>query len=261
MTDSPEVIPEVGTESANQRRQSFGAWARSYNEFRPQYPAAMYEKIIALTGKPAAEVSALDIGAGTGQVSQGLLSYGCQVQAVEPDDRMREVLSENVDIPTFAASAEELPLPDASVDLVVGGAMWHWVDQSRAVPEIARVLRPGGVLAIAWNLRDDREPWVLAMEEIVSMPDGYRWFHSAEAPSLGPLFSSPELVEIEHVQASDPARLVGLVSTFSHVGLSESRDSYLAGIQQMTQEHPDLAGRSSFEIPFICKLFTAIRAR
>src|SRR5690242_613229 len=60
----------------------------------------------------------------------------------------------------LAGRGEDIPLPDASVDAVVISAAWHWLDPALAVPEIARVLRPGGRLGVIWVSRDDRVPWV-----------------------------------------------------------------------------------------------------
>lgn len=258
MTAADEgFIPEVGSEAADVRKQSFGAWAGSYNAFRPSYPPAVFDRLFELVGK--SPIQALDLGAGTGQLTRDLVARGVDVIAVEPDERMRAVLTANLDIPALEGSAEQIPLPDASVDLVTCGAMWHWVDQARALPELARVLRPGGVLAIMWNLRDDRHDWVRQMEQAVSLPDGYRWFLEAEAPKLQAPFTDTDLVEIEHLQPSSPDKLVGLVSTFSHVGISESRDEILGSIAQLCRTHPELAGREEFELPWVCKLFTAVR--
>jgi SAM-dependent methyltransferase len=70
-------------------------------------------------------------------------------------------------VPAVCAPAEELPVPDHAVDVVVGAQCLHWFDLDRAFPEIARVLRPGGVLASVWNVRDERIPWVRRLGELI----------------------------------------------------------------------------------------------
>src|SRR6478672_3133028 len=141
-----------------ERARSFGAVAATYARYRPGYPAAALEW--ALAPAPGGEV--LDLGAGTGKVTEALLRRpGVRVTAVDPDAAM--LAQFRADFPTVDAhegTAERIPLPDAVVDAVVVGTAWHWFDRDRAEPEIARVLRPGGVLAVLWNGDDDSVEWV-----------------------------------------------------------------------------------------------------
>jgi SAM-dependent methyltransferase len=75
--------------------------------------------------------------------------------AVEPDARMREVLARrSPEVDVREGWGEAMPLPDASADAVFVSTAWHWLDPARAVPEIARVLRPGGRLGVLWTTRD-----------------------------------------------------------------------------------------------------------
>jgi len=128
------------------RGRTFGAVAADYAEHRPGYPAAAVEWALG----PAPGRKVLDLGAGTGKLTEALGAY--DVVGVEPDPEMLAQL--RADLPSVDAregSAEAIPLPDASVDAVLVGQAIHWFDMDRAVPEIARVLRPGGVLAGLWN--------------------------------------------------------------------------------------------------------------
>lgn len=248
------------TDDLQARRTSFGAQADSYTSYRPGYPPAAFDFLIATVGKPAAEIDVIDIGAGTGQLTGGFVERGCNVNAVEPDDRMRQALAERIQgQAAVAGSAESIPLPDASADLVVGAQMWHWVDPLRAIPEVARVLRPGGVFSIIWSLRDDSADWLKAMEEVVDLPDSYKWFRSNDKPPLTEPFGEMDLQEFAFSHTSTPESLVGLVGTFSHVAISDERASIEAGIRNLTATHPDLAGKETFEVPYIVKVFTAIR--
>lgn len=140
---------------------SFGAAARDYDRYRLGPPAEIVDHFL-----PASCAAILDLGAGTGAMTRHLMSRVPRVYAVDPDPRMREVLTENCPgVTALEGVAEEIPLADASVDVVVMSSAWHWVDPDRAIPEVARVLRDGGTLALVWNRGDRGVPWVSDMEE------------------------------------------------------------------------------------------------
>ena len=60
-----------------------------------------------------------------------------------------------------------MPLLDGSADVVVSAQAFHWFDHDNALPDIARVLRPGGRIALVWNSRDDRDSWMARLSEII----------------------------------------------------------------------------------------------
>ncbi|MFD4476569.1 class I SAM-dependent methyltransferase [Streptomyces sp. NPDC058471] len=98
----------------------------------------------------------LDLGAGTGKLTARLVALGAEVIAVEPDAAMlTELRSALPGVRALLGGAESIPLPDASVDVVLAGNAMRWFDMAVAGPEIARVLAPGGILAGLWNLMDD----------------------------------------------------------------------------------------------------------
>jgi SAM-dependent methyltransferase len=139
---------------------SFGNVADSYDRVRPGPAAAALDWLV-----PAGCEVAVDLAAGTGLFTRALLGRAARVVAVEPDARMREVLarrSPGVDV--REGRGEAMPLPDASADAVFVSTAWHWLDRSRAVPEIARVLRPGGRLGVIWTSRDRDEDWVAELD-------------------------------------------------------------------------------------------------
>lgn len=141
--------------------QSFGAAADTYESARPSYPAAAVAWLIEPAREAGRAVRVADVGAGTGKLTRVLTGLGAEVVAVEPDAEMLSVLRTAVPgVPTFVGTAEDTRLPDASVDAVVLGQAWHWVDVERASAEAGRVLRPGGVLGLVWNIRDESVPWV-----------------------------------------------------------------------------------------------------
>jgi SAM-dependent methyltransferase len=114
---------------------------------------------------PAGCEVAVDLAAGTGLFTRALRGRAARVVAVEPDARMRDVLvRRSPELDVREGWGEAMPLPDASADAVFVSTAWHWLDLPRAVPEIARVLRPGGRLGIIWTSRDREEDWVTELD-------------------------------------------------------------------------------------------------
>ncbi len=144
------------TRSRQQRSLSFGAEAAAYERGRPSYPPEAIDWLL-----PPGARDVLDLGAGTGKLTTRLVERGLGVVAVDPIPEMLELLSNSLpDTPALLGTAEEIPLPDDSVDAVLVAQAWHWFDPERAVKEVARVLRPGGRLGLVWNTRDERLGWV-----------------------------------------------------------------------------------------------------
>ncbi|HEY1178985.1 MAG TPA: class I SAM-dependent methyltransferase, partial [Phytomonospora sp.] len=134
---------------------SFGQAADAYDAIRPTYPREAVTW--ALGAKP---VTVADLGAGTGILSRLLADEGHHVIAVDPDEQMLDALRAKSPAVADARTgdAEHIPLADGSVDAVTAGQAYHWFDPERAHPEIARVLRPGGVFVPIWNIRDGSVP-------------------------------------------------------------------------------------------------------
>jgi SAM-dependent methyltransferase len=198
---------------------SFGAAAAAYADHRPDYAAEAVRWALGTASR------VLDLGAGTGKLTASLLAAGVEVVAVEPDPAMLAELHRALpSVQSLAGSAEAIPLPDSSVDVVVAGNAMHWFDMDVAGPEIARVLAPGGVLAGLWNVLDDRVDWVAGLERVsgsaaIGPRDTLRNWRAATAglhfPRAGgrARFGAPELAEFPHGQRRSADSLVATLAT------------------------------------------------
>jgi SAM-dependent methyltransferase len=148
-TSGPEPEQPVPGEShhARQIAESFGSQAERYERTRPRYPKTMVARILAAS--PGGDV--LDVGIGTGISARPFEQAGCHVLGIDPDVRMAEYARRNgleVEIATF----EAWDPAGRTVDVVIAGQAWHWVDPLLGAAKAAEVLRPGGRLAVFWNV-------------------------------------------------------------------------------------------------------------
>jgi SAM-dependent methyltransferase len=229
------------------RASSFGAAAGAYERGRPPYPAEAIEWLL-----PAGARRVLDLGAGTGKLTRRLRDRGLDVVAVEPSAGMRDQLARAVpDVDILDGTAESIPLPSHSIDAVLVAQAWHWVDPARALPEVARVLRPGGRLGLLWNIRDEREDWVAALGQTMHR-------HGEEddgdpAPTVGPPFAPLQRRDVAWEYQVSPAALVDLVASRSYVITlpDPQRAALLADVRRLIDTHPDLAGAAEILLPYV----------
>jgi SAM-dependent methyltransferase len=234
---------------------SFGPAAERYDTHRPTYPPAA---LIWALGTPARHV--VDLGAGTGILTRVLLALGHRVRPVEPDAGMRERLAATTrDAVPLDGSAERIPIEDGSVDAVVAGQSYHWFDREPAHAEIARVLRPGGVFAPVWNIRDGSVPWVARLTEILDDHAPHRrGTHEGllEHPDFGPEFGPVVSKGFRHEVAMTADRLVGLVSTRSYyLTAAPDRQAEIdSRVRELVAGLPEV-----FPLPYVTMIYKAVR--
>jgi SAM-dependent methyltransferase len=224
-------------------RLSFGSVADVYDLTRPSYPPEAARWMLG-----DAPVRVADIGAGTGIFSRVLADLGHDVVAVEPDDDMRRKLAEtSPGIEALEGSAEKIPLPDASLDAVTAAQAFHWFDHESASAEIARVLRPGGVLATIWNREDESVDWVAEWWSAAGPRQGPRPTIRRDRMNFGPRFSAPERARFRHHVERDVELLVGYIRSRSHYVVASADEQ-----RRMDEVTREIAGRlpARFELPY-----------
>lgn len=163
------------------RALSFDRAAAQYGAARPGYPDALLAAVEELAGRPLRGARTLDVGAGTGISTRRLHDRGAAVVAVEPGPGMAAELRRTLpDVPLVRGDGNRLPFAGASADLITYAQSWHWTDPARSAPEAMRVLRPGGALALWWNVADSDVPWLAGQDARVR-----RFFGAGAAAETG----------------------------------------------------------------------------
>ena len=194
---------------------SFGTAAGDYEAGRPSYPPdAVAWLLDGVTGAVA------DVGAGTGKLTAEIARQGFAVTAIDPDAGMLAALASTLpDVPHMVGTAESVPLDDASFAAVTFGQAWHWVDVAAASAEVARVLRPGGVLGLVWNLRDESVSWVAALGEAMGSSKAESLISSDDVEVAAPFGPLQERI-FHWVNPMSPQQVRAMV---------RSRSYYIAG--------------------------------
>lgn len=250
MTEEPAID--------SQRANSFGAVAAEYDRGRPSYSV---DAIKWLLGDEPLDV--VDLGAGTGKLTEAVRTAGHHVTAVEPLPEMRAVLQGNLpDVTVIEARAEDTGLPAASADAVIAGAAFHWFERPRAFPEIARILRPDGLLGLLGSTLEQSVPVAARIRE--ALGDGHRqagprnW---PDADELGHWFAEvDETRTFPYTHTLDRSRLQDLALSHSRLAILplDERRQALDRLAAFWDGDPELAGQDSAQIAY---LTVVLRAR
>ncbi|HPU38135.1 MAG TPA: class I SAM-dependent methyltransferase [Microthrixaceae bacterium] len=238
----------------------FSSAAATYARIRPTYARGAIGAIKALCPNGA---SVLDVAAGTGILSGQLVRAGLDVAAVEPLDAMARQL--RLSLPEVALTrcvAEALAVRGRSIDLISVGQGFHWFDVDRALSEAARVLRPGGVLALVWNVRDESVPWVDELTQLVEERTGGRPYDDhrerpwSEVVAESGLFDAVVVQRFPNPIRTDIDGVVDRLRSTSFVAMLDdgARESLVAEARRLLATHPELVG--SFDYPHHTVLHT-----
>lgn len=192
----------------------------AYDSVRPAYPDEAVAALIEAAQRARSDnmpgrggpLRAADIGAGTGKMSELLVRGGLLVDAVEPSEAMRAQASSIEGVTWHGSVAEETGLPNGVYDIVVFAQSWHWMDPERAGLEAARILRPGGALAIVWNQMAVSIPWVHRLTRIMRSGDVHR---PDNPPTPGGGFAPMTLTQIAWEDRMTPEQILTLGTTRS----------------------------------------------
>jgi SAM-dependent methyltransferase len=243
----------------------FARAADAYERGRATFPAAAVEAILAEVGAAPGR-TLLELGAGTGKLTRALTGSGARVIALEPVAEMRARLADTAPgAESLDAVAEAIPLDDASVDAVIVAQAYHWFDPEAATSEVARVLRPGGAVALVWNRRDENAAWMRELSRILDTRSGdaprYRTGTWRRGFDGNPAFAPLELRTWPHRGAGGRDVVMARVASMSFVAAldDEPRAALLAEVAQLLDTHPDTRGRDDVALPYVTELFTTRR--
>lgn len=242
--------------------------ASDYADFRPGYPQDAVRWALAPAGRDVPGLRVVDLGAGTGILTEALIRLGADVTAVEPDSAMRAEFRRRLpSARLLAGSAEDIPLPDGSADAVLCGQALHWFNLDLALPEIARVLRGGGVLAGLWNNDDDRVEWVAGLQAAAE---------GATSPALSVRraltaamrverfeprsFGAAERAEFPNAQRCTAQSLVATLATHSKLLVmpAPERDRILARVSGYLAARPETSA-GEFTLPLVTLVLRTAR--
>ena len=254
--------------TADDRRLSFGAAAAAYAASRPGYPLDAIRWVLDAAVVPVQSVA--DVAAGTGALTRTLVDLVDDVRAYEPDEGMlAELRAALPSVATHVSYAESLPLADGEVDALLAAQAWHWFDHAAAATEFARVVRPGGVVGLVWNIRDTQVPWMGDLQEIIGGEDAMRQVaESTQQMRARERWSHEEIhvflpgaarASFEHSVTMTPEEVVALTATFSYVRLSPRAEALYAEIRHLLATHPDTAGRDTVEFPYVTAAYRWLR--
>src|SRR4051812_44547222 len=230
------------------RALSFGSAAAEYDAARPSYPSDAVRWAIGDARR------VLDLGAGTGKLTRVVLELGLEAVAVEPDEAMRELIPAE----SYPGTAEQIPLPDASVDAIVVGQAFHWFDASLALPEMVRVLRPGGRLGLFWNLYDDRVDWVASLCDLCEAEARMSLSNALSRPPFdGSAYgtSQPEVLQVTHEQEMNRELLATQLRSTSRFILMPEAEREELVVRVLAVAPP-----GDFALPHVCDTWRATKS-
>ncbi len=244
----------------------FTEQADSYLRSRPGYPDVLTARLISGAGVSAGDPVA-EIGAGTGAFTRELANLGFCVDAVEPNQAMRERAPAHLNVVYREGTFEDTGLESSRYPWVVAAQSFHWADRPRAIQEILRILRPKGCFSILWNCREYDRCEILAMtKELIEqhVPDFfpvYRETDWMEVLSSTGAFSSVTFDSCRHRVPMSIHRYLEVWKSHHRLNLIAGKERFSVFIQALSVE---LDRRSVREVivPYECRAWTgAVKER
>ena len=239
---------------------SFGSAAGTYESGRPDYPIQAVDWMLQPVVGGERSLRVADVGAGTGKLTRAIVELGAEVVAIDPDAKMLAALREHVHgVPTFVGSAESLPLPDASVDAVLLGQAWHWVDPAAGSADVGRVLRSGGVLGVVWNIRDESAAWVRRLTEIMHGSHAEEMLAGGDPP-IEPPFGDVESAQWRWTRQMTRDSLLAMAHSRIYIitATPADRAAIEAGLLELFDEI-GAVGDKVVELPYVTRAYRAVR--
>ena len=242
------------------RRLTFGAHADEYELARPEWPVEVARWFV-----PEDAALVVELGAGTGKLTRAVAELGVRVVAVEPDARMLAVLREG-GLEGMQGSAEEIPFADGEADAIVAGSCVHWFELERALPEIHRVLRPGGRFGFGWNGRDGSNPTIARMNDVIyaAARDRTRWRGRdwASEVTAAVLFEDVEHAVFEHVHELRREELDAHLWSYATIASlpDGEREQVFAAVAEILDSDPEVSNGGRLRLPFAVPAFRATRS-
>lgn len=237
----------------------------AYVRGRPDFPPAALDWLHGDLGLGPGKL-VVEMGAGTGKFTRLLTRSGATINAVEPVAAMLSRLKQDLPgVTALQGTAQHIPLPDSCADAVICAQSFHWFASAQTLAEIHRVLKPGGVLGLIWNVRDQSVDWVARLTRIIEPYEGDaprydrgEWRRVFPAKGFGPLHERT----IPHVHLGPPEQvIVERVASVSFIAALDdaARDRILDQVRALIQSTPELAGRQSVAFPYATLAYHAIR--
>lgn len=219
-----------------------------YERVRPSYPIESLEWIVP---DPSKINDVLDVGAGTGKFTELLSGRDWNVFAVDPSlDMLTELHNKLPHVATHVGTAENVEMPEQSVDVAVAAQAWHWCDPVLASAEMARILRAQGTLGLIWNQLDVSVPWVHRLARIMHAGD----VHKPDfRPEVGPQFTTAQVQETMWEQEITPEELIELAKSRSYYlkANDETRARVRSNLNWYLFEHLGYIPGQSIKLPYV----------
>lgn len=246
--------PKLHASRRHELGQSFQDGGEHYDRVRPGYPVDSVDWLL-----PKGASTAADLGAGTGKFTALLAGRGLEVAAVDPStDMLAQLRKAYPDVHATEGTAEATGLADSAFDVVSVAQAWHWCEPLAASTEIARILRPAGVLGLIWNQLDTSIPWVHRLSRIMHAGDVHK---PGFRPVIGPEFHGLERHLTRWEDPLSPEDIMELTKSRSYYlrANEATRAKVMGNLQWYLYEHLGHAPGDTVPLPYLTQTWRAYK--